>query len=319
MISRRRLLAAAATVAAAAIGVAGCGSPATHLATARLSDRSSSAPAPTSSVPVPTTTTTAPAPPPATEEDCPLPDSGFDCDFQRRFGAVQAYLDSRPGTAGVVLHDQQTGAVWHNDHSADLTWTASTIKLAMVVDLFNRNRSGEITLTSEDRGLIKAMLHSSDDNAADTLWFRYAGDDHMTYNNHFPAYGLTSLQPQKGYTNYYPYWGFQKCTPEDLDRLIHYVLTELPGDERSYILGEMRSVDPNQQWGVWGAGPAARPGNKNGWSEEEGGWVMNTVGFVGDGERYTLAVMNNLRGEGGYDTGKETITHVAELLFAGRF
>ena len=248
-----------------------------------------------------------------------MPDSGFDCDFQQRFEAVQQYLASRPGTTGVVVHDMQTGAVWHNDHSSDPTWTASTIKLAMVVDLFNRQRAGELTLTSEDDSLIKAMLHSSDDNAADTLWFRYAGADHMSYNNNFPSYGMTSLQPQKGYTNYYPYWGFQKCTPEDLDRLIHYVLTELPADERQYILGEMRSVAPNQQWGVWGAGPAAEPGNKNGWSEEEGGWVMNTVGFTGPNERYTLAAMNNLHGEGDYDTGRETVTHVAELLFAGRF
>jgi hypothetical protein len=78
-------------------------------------------------------------------------------------------------------------------------------------------------------------------------------------------------------------------------------------------------VASNQQWGVWGAGPAAQPGNKDGWSEEEGGWVMNTVGFVGPDQRYTLAAMNNLSGEGGYDEGRETVTHVSELLFAGRF
>ncbi len=289
MTARGRLLAAAAFVAVAAIGIAGCGSPPTHLAASRLSD------------------------------DCPLPDAGFDCDFQRRFVAVQSYLASRPGTTGVVVHDMRTGEVWHNDHAADSTWTASTIKLAMVVDLFTRDRAGEITLTDEDRDLIEAMLHSSDDDAADTLWFRYAGADHMTYNDHFSSYGMTSLRPQKGYSDYYPYWGFQKCTPEDLDRLIHYVLTELPADDRTYILDEMRSVAPIQQWGVWGAGPAAKPGTKNGWSEEDGGWVMNTVGFVGDDERYTLSAMNNLRGEGGEENGRETVTHVAELLFTGRY
>ena len=35
---------------------------------------------------------------------------------------------------------------------------------------------------------------------------------------------------------------------------------------------------------------------------------MNTVGFVGDDERYTLAVMNDLHGEGGYDDGRDTVT-----------
>lgn len=308
-------MAAVAFIAAAAIGVSGCSTPAPS---AGASPHPLSAPSTSGSGPA-----SAPAQPPSSPasptQQCAQPVPGFDCDFQSRIAAVQSYLADRPGTTGVVLHDMQTGAVWENDHAADPTWTASTIKLAMVVDLFTRQGAGEIRLSNEDRGLIKAMLHSSDDDAADTLWFRYAGGDHMTFNDNFPRYGMTSVKPQRGYTKFYPYWGFQKCTPEDLDHLIHYVLTDLPADVRGYILGEMTTVDPDQQWGVWGAGPAAHPGNKNGWSEEDGGWVMNTVGFVGPGQRFTLAVMNNLRGEGGYDTGRETVTHVSQLLFTGRF
>ncbi|OLF08861.1 tat pathway signal sequence [Actinophytocola xinjiangensis] len=246
-------------------------------------------------------------------------DTGFDCDLQKRFVEVERYLAGRPGTSGVVVRDLRTGAVWRNGHAEDLTWTASTIKLAMVVDLFTRDRTGEITLSREDRRLIGAMLHTSDDRAADVLWYRYAGEDHLTFNENFPKYGLTSLTPQAGFTDYYPYWGFQKCTTDDLDRLMSYVLTKLPAGERAYIVREMRSVDVVQRWGVWGAGPAAHPGTKDGWSEEKGGWVTNTVGFVGDGERYTLAVMNDLRGEAGFAAGRTTVTEVAELLFAGYF
>jgi hypothetical protein len=97
------------------------------------------------------------------------------------------------------------------------------------------------------------------------------------------------------------------------------VLGSLPADLRDYITGELRAVAANQQWGVWGAGPAAQPGNKDGWSEEDTGWVMNSIGFVGPGARYTLAVMNSLNKHGGYDDGKATDTEVARLLFAGRF
>lgn len=299
-------MAAVALIAAAAIGVAGCGAGASAPNPARTAGRSAAATPPGNGNG-------------ARQEDCPLPDSGFDCDFQRRIAAVGRYLPTRPGTTGVVLRDRETGAVWRNDQATDLTWTASTIKLAMVVDLFTRDRAGEITLTSTDRALIQSMLHSSDDDAADTLWHRYAGDDHMAYNDNFPSYGLTGLEPEEGYTDFYPYWGFQKCTADDLDRLIQYVLTELPADDRAYVVGEMRTVAENQRWGVWGAGPAAQPGNKNGWSEEDTGWVMNTVGFAGPEERYTLAAMNDLAGAGDEDTGRDTVTHVAELLFAGRF
>ena len=68
---------------------------------------------------------------------------------------------------------------------------------------------------------------------------------------------------------------------------------------------------------MWGAGPAMAPGNKDGWSLEDHGWVVNTVGFAGRGQRYTLAVMNDLGNAGGYDDGVATTTRVSELLLAG--
>jgi hypothetical protein len=225
---------------------------------------------------------------------------------------------TRPGTVGIVVRDRRTGAVWRNQYANTPVWTASTIKLAMTVDLFLRDRAGLINLTSADRELIRRMLHSSDDNAADSLWFKYAGSDHMTFNNDFAKYGMTSLSPKRGYTHYFPYWGFQKCTPDDLDRLVDYVLTDLPTGTRDYIVEQLMHVDPDQQWGVWGAGAAAQPGNKDGWSKEDTGWVMNSVGWVGPDQRYTLAVMNSLGGHGDYADGRATDSEVARLLFAGR-
>jgi hypothetical protein len=258
-----------------------------------------------------TTTTTTPT--------CPAPGTDFDCDLRQRIQAAQAYVATRPGTVGIVLRDRQTGQVWRNDKADTLVWTASTIKLAMTVNLFLRDKAGQITLSAADRGLIQSMLNSSDDKAADSLWFKYAGADHMAFNNAFPTYGLTSLQPQKGFSTFYPYWGFQKCTPDDLDALINYVLDKLPADLRDYIVGQLRAVAPDQQWGVWAAGPAAQPGNKDGWSLEQGGWVMNTVGFVGPDARYTLSVMNSLNGQGAYNEGQETDNQLAKILFSGRF
>ena len=47
---------------------------------------------------------------------------------------------------------------------------------------------------------------------------------------------------------------------------------------------------------------------------EEGGWVVNTVGFAGPQQRYTLAVMNALGDEGGYDDGITTTTELSRIL-----
>jgi beta-lactamase class A len=247
-----------------------------------------------------------------------MPVARADDDMAARVVAADAYLSTRPGTVGYVLRDRATGAVYRNSHAGDAVWTASTIKLAMVVDLLTRQRAGSITLTDADNRLIAAMLHSSDDDAADTLWSRYGGADHQAYNNDFPTYGMTGLRPQRGYTATFPYWGFQKATPDDLDRLITYTLTRLNPADTASIVNQLQHVDANQQWGVWGAGPAMAPGNKDGWSLEDTGWVVNTVGFAGRGQRYTLAVMNDLGGAGGYDDGVTTTTHLSQLLLAGR-
>lgn len=288
--------------------LAGCGT-----TTANPVAHSSAAPTVLPSTALPPSTA-----PPSPTADCPDQQSGFDCAWQQRFAEVNAYVAKRPGTVGIVLRDRQTGAVWRNTGASTPVWTASTIKLAMVVNLFERDRAGTITLNGSDRALIQAMLHSSDDDAADALWYKYAGADHMAFNDAFPRYGMTSLQPQRGYSKYFPYWGFQKCTPNDLDGLVNYLLTHVPADTRDYIVRQLQAVDPDQQWGVWAAGPSAAPGNKDGWSQEDTGWVMNSVGFAGPGQRYTLAIMNSLNGHGGYDDGRTTDSHIAELLFAGR-
>jgi len=247
------------------------------------------------------------------------PAAHADSDMASRVAAADTYLAGRPGVVGYVLRDRATGDVYRNAHAADPVWTASTIKLAMVVDLLTRQREGSITLTDADNRLIAAMLHSSDDDAADTLWSRYGGADHQAYNNDFPAYGMTGLRPQRGYSSIFPYWGFQKATPDDLDRLINYTLTRLNPADTANIVNQLQRVDANQQWGVWGAGPAMAPGNKDGWSLEDRGWVVNTVGFAGNSQRYTLAVMNDLGGAGGYDDGVATTTHLAQLLLAGLY
>jgi hypothetical protein len=258
------------------------------------------------------------APMPTAAADCSPGPTASDCDLQNRVAAADAYLATRPGSVGYVLRDRKTGATYRNSHAGERVWTASTIKLAMVVDLLTRQRAGAVALSDSDRSLMAAMMHSSDDDAADTLWARHGGGDHRAYNADFPRYGLTDLQPQRGFSSTFPYWGFQKATADDLDRLINYTLTDLDPADTAGIVDALQHVAPNQQWGVWGAGPAMAPGNKDGWSLEQGGWVVNSVGFAGPGQRYTLAVMNSLGGDGGYDDGVTTTTRLSQLLLAGR-
>jgi hypothetical protein len=191
---------------------------------------------------------------------------------------------------------------------------ASTSKLAMAVTLLLQNQAGVIHLSSADRAAMYRMLHVSSDDAADSLWFKYGAP---FYTSYFPRIGLTRAHylPQAGVTG--AYWGEMTCTAEDESRLINYVLSRLPGALRGYLVYQLRHVATVQHFGVWGAGPGGQPGNKDGWSVEKPGWIIDSTGFAGTGERYTLAMMSSLDGEGGYQAGTETVTQVAAILFRG--
>jgi hypothetical protein len=158
---------------------------------------------------------------------------------------------------------------------------------------------------------MQRMMISSDDNAADRLWSRYNGS---VAAERYSNYGMQQLT--------FPgarHWGSAKATADDHDRLIRYVLNDLPPELRNPLVKQLREVAPNQQWGVWGAGPAAAPGNKNGWWGYGTGWVINSFGFVGAGERYAVTLLNDLQGEGSYSDGVQTVTKTAAYLFSGAF
>ena len=102
-------------------------------------------------------------------------------------------------------------------------------------------------------------------------------------------------------------------------------LAGTPDSIQDYLVYQLQHVSAlDQQWGVWGAGSASQPGNKDGWEYSAGTWITNTVGFAGPGQRYTLAIMYNLRGYGGhsdvgFDYGTNELTQIASLLFQGHY
>ncbi|HCU95399.1 MAG TPA: tat pathway signal sequence [Actinobacteria bacterium] len=241
---------------------------------------------------------------------CPAIASGFSCLMRWRIRAAQRYLAGQPGRIGLVLHDRVTGATWRNANARADFPAASTIKLAMVTDLLRRARAGRIALTPSDWTLIYQALHESSDAAADQLWSAF---ENGRFLRRIARFGMTS----GSFSASPPYWGYMYCSPEDLDNLMNYVLTGLPYGDRSYLIRQLRHVARIQQWGVWGAGQARRPGNKNGWEDDNGIWVTNTVGFAGPGARYTLAIMDEVSAHTGFRVGTNTLTQISALLFRG--
>jgi len=286
--------------AAATAALAGCG-----LLTPAASPGASPSPAPV---------TRQAGPPPTPAPPCPAAPARFSCAMRGRIAAVRAFLRHRPGVVGVVLRDRSTGAVWENSRAHTPIYMASTSKLAMAVTLLMQDEAGMIHLSSKDWSVLHDMLHVSSDTAADTLWFRFGA---RLYTSYFPRIGLASAQYVSAPGITPPYWGEMLCSAADLSHVIGYVLDDMPAPLRRYLVTTLSHVATDQHFGVWGAGSANHPGNKDGWSVEQPGWIINSVGFAGPRQRYTLAMMNSLNGQGGYHAGTDTITQVAAILFQG--
>ena len=263
------------------------------------------APAPVASTPAGTVAPSTPAP------DC----APWGCPFRQRLAAAARLVGTEPGRLGVTVLDRRTGAVWEAGTADHSMWASSTPKLALATSLLERARAGEITLEPTARRQLAAMLAVSDDDAADALWDRYGGASLLPRFR--DRYGMTGATFVPGFPRR---WGFVKVSARDLRRLMTYVLTETDPADRAYLVTAMRTTGPIQHWGVWAAGPGA--GAKDGWSvEKDAGtehWCTSSVGFAGPGERYVVAVMDDLPPGAGIAPGVHATSDVVATIFGAR-
>jgi hypothetical protein len=240
--------------------------------------------------------------------------TAWSCDQQRRFAAAQALLATKPGKLAAIVGDLRAGATWRAGPTTNVTWTASTIKVAIATALLEWHRTGRIKLDTTDRSNIHAALVASSNDATTALWNRYAGQSMLdVFRN---SYGMSSLSVVPGYDLF---WRHLRCSAEDLYQLMSYVLTKAPADIRGFLVGELRMVDTAQHWGVWAAGSAMRPGNKDGWAQkpDPGGthWVTHTAGFAGQDERYVVVVTYSLPPSGTLSEGTQTVSDLVATVF----
>jgi hypothetical protein len=120
-------------------------------------------------------------------------------------------------------------------------------------------------LSERDRELARAMIVSSDNDAATALWERIGG-----------AAGLDAAHARLGLSQTVAdrAWGLTRTTARD--QLV--VLRAVFGGPHPYLRSLMRQVVPGQDWGVSAAGgPWAL---KNGWMpmRATGLWTVHSVG-----------------------------------------
>jgi hypothetical protein len=305
----------AASLVVAGLLVAGCG----------RSPRVAAQPA---AVPVPAlTSASAPASAPASASPAagaspmtaavPETCGVWGCAQEGRLAAAAAYVSRQPGDLGIVLHDRNTGAVWRAGDTQHAGWTASTIKVAIAANLLERGRAGRIALNAADRSAMADMLNWSSNDAATALWDKFDGPEMLA--GFRTVYGMRGLSVVPGYD---VSWRHLRCTAEDLHNLMSYVLDRLYPADRAYLVNALRGVADNQHWGVWAAGPAFLPGNKDGWALKPDNspdhWVTHSVGFAGPGERYLVAVTYELPASSSLADGVHAVSDLVAMVFGAQ-
>lgn len=171
--------------------------------------------------------------------------------------------------------------------------TASIVKVNILAALLLRQKPSGKALGSDARRLAEAMITSSDNAAAVALWQRIEGSRGLTAANR--ALGLRETRPNS-------HWGLTTTTAADQLRLLTALTSPtgpLTPQDRTFIMGLMNKVIPEQRWGVTAA---REPGNgsvyvKNGWDtvDVDGGrWLVNSIGRIVEARHdWLIAVLSD--------------------------
>ncbi|WP_433650101.1 serine hydrolase [Micromonospora zamorensis] len=204
---------------------------------------------------------------------------------------IKAYVERYGGHLAVAALDRQgSAAVTVGTRRFE---TASIVKVNILAALLLRQKPPGKALGSETRRLAEAMITSSDNPAAVALWQRIGGSRGLTAANR--ALDLRETRPNS-------HWGLTTTTAADQLRLLTALTSPtgpLTPQDRTFVLGLMSKVIPEQRWGVTAA---REPGNrsvyvKNGWDtvDVDGGrWLVNSIGRIVEARHdWLIAVLSD--------------------------
>ncbi len=211
----------------------------------------------------------------------------------------------------LALRDPVAGLDFSH-HGDRVLETASIVKVDMLAALLLHAQDRGGALTSAQRSQADQMIRVSSNEAAWELWSAIGGSTGLDRANR--RLGLAHTQTRSDT------WGLTKTTPRDQVRLIDRIAEPAPGllsaASSAYALGLMRTVAPEQAWGISAA--ARRDGGtalKNGWlprSAEAGRWIANSIGRVsGKGVDLRIAILSH--GHQEYEDGVEFVEKLARL------
>ncbi|MEU9238118.1 serine hydrolase [Streptomyces sp. NPDC048385] len=169
--------------------------------------------------------------------------------------------------------------------------TASIVKVDILATLLLQAQDVGRHLTATEKAYAVKMIENSDNASASRLWDAIGGAAGLDAANR--RFGLTSTEGGDG-----ELWGLTQTTAADQLALLQQVFgddSKLSAASRAYVQGLMKTVEPDQRWGVSAAADGSRYALKNGWLARSttGLWDVNSIGRVTvGGTDYLVAVLS---------------------------
>jgi beta-lactamase class A len=185
--------------------------------------------------------------------------------------------------------------------------SASVVKTMLLAAELRRLRRERLRLDSSTHGVLKAMITSSDNDAADAIYAR-VGDA-----------GLAEVARAARMRRFAVarHWSTAQVTAADLARLFARLRAVLPRRHRRTGLRLMASIVKEQRWGL----PRAASGRwtayfKGGWRKTGRGELVHQAAWLRDGGRsLSIAIMTDAQPSRLYAI--HTVRGVADRLLAG--
>jgi hypothetical protein len=257
--------------------------------------------------PVPTTHTTTPTP--TTTPDNPA--------LAKQAVAQVDALHVSGVQYGVGVLDRRTGAETLGAEGTVGFYSASVIKLYVVVDLLHRAENGEVTLSSTDQYHIRRMLELSDDNAMNSIWEKYDGAELVTEITKLAGLHDTELDAADPGE-----WGETKISARDVLAVWQYALTKLTPADTNLVVSDTHSAANNgadgfdQAFGLLEPPRATTVKAKQGWMIAGSEMILNTTGALGSDNQYLVAILTKQSASIGYPQGRANVNQASKLLQA---
>lgn len=235
-----------------------------------------------------------------------------DARIQKAVTAAAAQASARGFLSGIAVVDRATGRTYTAGRATSYFPTESTVKVMLAANLLAEGK-----MTGQTARSATAMIRSSDDAAANRLYYSAGGDGVMGWAA--VRYGIANLgaAPTKGSG----WWGSTQVTPLGFAKFLNAANRD--PQVGPWLSATMRGITDtasdgtSQNFGLRAADRTAAV--KQGWGRDANGGdatMTPSVGWVGGGDRWSVAVFTGSVPKTSYGASMAASTASAKTLVA---